>query len=97
MKENIPVSYTFEISSRAAARQLREQKCMETHAFGLEQSLRYEDYLRTEPDRHISGTVGTEQFATMVRASLQACKNISECSASGVDRDCGIVRAAGTS
>jgi Replication initiator protein A len=74
LKENIPVPDCFETTARRTARRARERDYFEKQALEFEQNSRYEDYLRTELDRHIAEVLGEEQFAALVKACLPKCK-----------------------
>ena len=73
-KENIPVPDYFETSARRAARQAREREHLDKQTLEFEQTYRYEEYLRTELDRHIAEIVGRSQFASLVKARIPECK-----------------------
>ena len=74
LKENIPVPDCFETSARRTARQAREREYFEKQTLEFEQTSRYEEYLRTELDRHIAEVLGDEQFSVLVKACLPECK-----------------------
>jgi hypothetical protein len=74
LKENIPVPDCFETTARRTARQARERDYFEKQTLEFEQNSRYEEYLRTELDRHIAEVLGDEQFSVLVKACLPDCK-----------------------
>ena len=74
LKENIPVPDCFETSARRTARQAREREYFEKQTLEFEQTSRYEEYLRTELDRHIAEVLGEEQFSLLMKACIPECK-----------------------
>ena len=74
LKANIPVPDSFETSTQRKARQSKEREAFERQTLEFEQSARYQGYLRSELDIHISTAVGADQLALLIKSRLPECK-----------------------
>lgn len=76
LKNNIPVPDTFETSTGRRLRQVREQERMEQQAREWEQQQRYDEYVRTEVDRHVLEALSDGRFEALVKAKLPGCRKM---------------------
>lgn len=74
LKENIPVPDFFETTNRRNLRQGREREYFEKQTLAVEQTALYEDYVRTQLDRHITQVLGEVRFSEMVKTALPDCE-----------------------